>query len=64
MKEIKFLKDGIIIVFFNGVSVKLKGKLEYADSIHVQTREGNGFHTITIHGDAYEYEDMPFSLKR
>lgn len=63
MKNIKIL-DNAVIVYFSGMSIKLKGKFEFADSKHVQTREGNNFNTITIHDDdSFNYEVMPFSLK-
>lgn len=64
MKEIKILKNSVIVYCHNGVSIKLPGTLEYADSKHVQVKDGNGYHTVTFDGFNILYEDMPFSLKR
>lgn len=63
MKEIKIMKNAVIVYFYTGVSIKLPGTLEYADSTHVQTKDGNGYHTITIDGFGFSYEDMPFSMR-
>ena len=63
MKEIKIMKNAVIVYFYTGVSIKLPGTLEYADSRHVQTKDGNGYHTITIDGFDFSYEDMPFSMR-
>ena len=63
MKNIKFLKNAVIINF-EGFTVKLKGELEYADKKTIQTKDGNNYHTIFIDGSSYSYDNMPFSLKR
>lgn len=63
MKDIKILKNAVI-VNFGGFTIKLKGKLEFIDNNHIQTREGNGYHTIYIKDDmSFIYDEMPFSLK-
>lgn len=63
MKNIRILNSAIIVEFRNGASIKLPGKLEYADTKYVQTKDGSNYHTVTINDFNFSYENMPFSMK-